>query len=145
MSLGEKPINFKVAPVAAVKKETPSEDYSSWGQESATSNVDQENICESSLYLLRSMNSLTAIDFSSKGNRLRPKKGQTKKKAVLKHLLPRALLKEALNHHRLKFGTSQPQQSLLHLPVMYLLIRFISIQKRKTIQTAKIYMSQIPT
>lgn len=88
MSLGNKPINFKVAPVAAVKKEkTPSEDYSSWGQESATSTVDQENICESSFYLLRSMNSLTAIDLSSKGSRLRPKKSQRKKKAVPKHLL----------------------------------------------------------
>lgn len=63
VSLGAKPIKIKVAPVVAVKKETPSEDYSSWGQEPATSNVNQEDICESSLYLLRSVNSLTAIDF----------------------------------------------------------------------------------
>lgn len=62
VSLGAKPIKLKVDPVAVVKKETPTEDYSSWGQESATSTVDQENICEPSLYLLRSIGSLTAID-----------------------------------------------------------------------------------
>lgn len=61
ISLGNKPIIFKAAPVvAAVKKETPPvEDYSSWGQESATPTVNQEKICESSLYLLHSMNSST--------------------------------------------------------------------------------------
>lgn len=50
VSLGVKPIKLKADPVVVVKKETPSEDYSSWGQEPATSTVEQENICESSLY-----------------------------------------------------------------------------------------------
>lgn len=135
-----------------MKKETPPpEDYSSWGQESATI-VDQENICEFffSLYLLRSINSLTTVDLLlSKGNRLLPQKSQRKEKAVPKPRAP--LLKEALNHHRLKFGTSQPQQrSLLRLLmmvflfVMYLLIRAIDMQKRKMIRTAMIYMSHFP-
>jgi hypothetical protein len=51
VSLGATPIKIKAAPVVVVKKETPSEDYSLWGQKSATSPVDQKTICESSLQL----------------------------------------------------------------------------------------------
>ena len=51
VSLGVKPIKIKADPVVVVKKETPIEDHSSWGEEPATSTIDQETICESFLYL----------------------------------------------------------------------------------------------
>lgn len=47
VSLGVKPIKIKADPVVVVKKETPTEDHSSWGEEPATSTIDQETICES--------------------------------------------------------------------------------------------------
>ena len=137
VSLGVKPIKIKAESVAVVKKETPSEDYSAWGQESAGLTVDQGTICESSLYL--SMNPLTAVDLSPKGILLRPRKAQRKEKVVRKHLLSRTCLREALDHHHLKLGTSQPQLSLLQLLVMCLLISFF----QRTMK--RIYMSLTPT
>ena len=90
VSLGSKPIKLKVAPVAAVKKETPSEDFSSWGQESATSTVDQENICECSLYLLRSMTPWQRLtchprEISSDPKKLKERKNPCRNTFCLEH------------------------------------------------------------